>query len=238
MKWLDPAWSPNFYAGQNDVRGIVVHHAAGTSIEAVAATFSRTERQASAHYAVKNGLAQQYVHEHDGAWHAGDYWANTHTIGIENVNSTGAPNWDVDERTIETCCELMADIAHRHGLYPLKRNRNVWGHRDFQSTYCPGVLYDRLDWMCERANTIYYDKYLEDAMAKLDKEDLDNVAIAVWSYWNKSIESEGDAYQILRDTRKYAGWDYWNKDIEKRGDAYQILRDIDTRLRNLEKKLK
>ena len=158
MKWVDPAWSPNYYAGANNVQGIVIHHAATTSLAAVAATFSTTARQASAHYGVDLEYVQQYVHEYDGAWHAGDYWANTHTIGIENVNSTLGPNWYVDERTVETCCELMADIAIRYDLYPLKRYTNVWGHKDFQSTYCPGVLYDRLDYMCDRANKIAYDK--------------------------------------------------------------------------------
>lgn len=191
MEWLNPVWSPNFYSGQNDVRGIVIHHAATTSIEAVASTFSSLSRQASAHYAVKDDLAQQYVHEYDGAWHAGDWWANTHTIGIENVNATAGPTWDVDERTIETCCELMADIAYRHNLYPLKRNKNVWGHKDFQSTYCPGVLYDRLDWMCDRANTIYAKKYLgeDDEDMPITREEMDQIAelcaakVAESAYW-------------------------------------------------------
>lgn len=191
MEWLNPVWSPNFYSGQNDVRGIVIHHAATTSIEAVASTFSSLARQASAHYAVKDDLAQQYVHEYDGAWHAGDWWANTHTIGIENVNATAGPTWDVDERTIETCCELMADIAYRHNLYPLKRNKNVWGHKDFQSTYCPGVLYDRLDWMCDRANTIYAKKYLgeDDEDMPITREEMDQIAelcaakVAESAYW-------------------------------------------------------
>ena len=190
MIFIDPAWSPNYYANQNDVRGIVIHHAATTSLAAVAATFSTTARQASAHYGIQNYTVQQYVHESDGAWHAGDYWANTHTIGIENVNATAGPYWDVDERTVETCCELMADIAWRHDLYPLKRNKNVWGHKDFQSTYCPGVLYDRLDYMCDRANAIYYKKYIEgDDM--VSQEDMEKIAelcaakVAETMYWDE-----------------------------------------------------
>jgi len=198
MEWLNPAWSPNFYSGQNDVKGIVIHHAATTSIEAVAVTFSHAARQASAHYAVQNDMVQQYVHEYDGAWHAGDWWANTHTIGIENVNATGEPDWLVDERTVETCCELMADIAYRHDLYPLKRNENVWGHKDFQATYCPGVLYDRLDWMCDRANTIYYNTYVEKE-DEVTNEDIEKIAqrcaerVAESAYWDVDKKAEWGA---------------------------------------------
>lgn len=190
MIFIDPAWSPNYYANQNDVRGIVIHHAATTSLAAVAATFSTTARQASAHYGIQNETVQQYVHEYDGAWHAGDYWANTHTIGIENVNATAGPYWYVDERTVETCCELMADIAWRHDLYPLRRNSNVWGHKDFQSTYCPGVLYDRLDYMCERANTIYYKKYIEGDDDMATAED-------VWGYNWENTAPQGNMYNCV-----------------------------------------
>lgn len=201
MEWLNPVWSPNFYSGQNDVQGIVIHHAATTSIEAVAVTFSHAARQASAHYAVQNDMVQQYVHEYDGAWHAGDWWANTHTIGIENVNATGEPDWLVDERTVETCCELMADIAYRHDLYPLKRNENVWGHKDFQATMCPGVLYDRLDWMCDRANTIYYKKYIEqeDEDMAITHEEMEQIAelcaakVAESAYWPEDKKEQWGA---------------------------------------------
>lgn len=196
MKWVDPAWSPNYYAGANNVQGIVIHHAATTSLAAVAATFSTTARQASAHYGVDLEYVQQYVHEYDGAWHAGDYWANTHTIGIENVNSTLGPNWYVDERTVETCCELMADIAIRYDLYPLKRYTNVWGHKDFQSTYCPGVLYDRLDYMCDRANKIAYDKMHGEEPEVVTNEDINKIAeacaakVAESAYWDEDKKAQ------------------------------------------------
>lgn len=236
MRWLDPAWSPNYYPGMNDVQGIVIHHAAGTSIEAVAATFSHASRQASAHYAVELDKAQQYVRESDGAWHAGDWWANTHTIGIENVNATGDPDWLVDERTIETCCELMAEIAARHGLYPLKRNVNVWGHRDFQATYCPGVLYDRLDWMCARANAIY-----EVGINGDDEEDDD---MSILTYKNHEMNGDKDVYQLLTDIHEnteyggIASLGYKNKRMNGEKDVYQLLTDMNNRLEAIEKKLK
>ena len=216
MIFIDPAWSPNYYANQNDVRGIVIHHAATTSLAAVAATFSTTARQASAHYGIQNETVQQYVHEYDGAWHAGDYWANTHTIGIENVNATAGPYWYVDERTVETCCELMADIAWRHDLYPLKRNKNVWGHKDFQSTYCPGVLYDRLDYMCERANTIYYKKYIEGDDDMATAED-------VWGYNWENTAPQGNLYNcVIAIYKKIEALEKKVADLETKVDKVSV----------------
>lgn len=216
MIFIDPAWSPNYYANQNDVRGIVIHHAATTSLAAVAATFSTTARQASAHYGIQNETVQQYVHEYDGAWHAGDYWANTHTIGIENVNATAGPYWYVDERTVETCCELMADIAWRHDLYPLRRNSNVWGHKDFQSTYCPGVLYDRLDYMCERANTIYYKKYIEGDDDMATAED-------VWGYNWENTAPQGNMYNcVIAIYKKIEALEKKVADLEAKVDKVSV----------------
>ena len=235
VEWLDPAWSPKFYEGANDVKGMVIHHSAGTSIEGCRNRFMDTSEDGSAHYAIKNDVVQQYVHEGDGAWHSGDNWANTHTIGIENVNATGGPDWLVDERTVETCCELMADIAIRHGLLPLKRGVNVWGHRDFSSTYCPGVLYDRLDWMCDRANTI--------AKAIIDGEEEED-EMAVWTYKNEAMNGDKDAYQMLTDVHEavtyggIASLGYKNKAMNGNRDVYQLLTDMDKRLAAIEKKLK
>lgn len=235
MKWLDPAWSPKCYPGANDVKGIVIHHSAGTSIEGCRNRFMDASEDGSAHYAIKNDVVQQYVDEGDGAWHAGDNWANTHTIGIENVNATGAPSWDVDERTIETCCELMAEIALRHNLYPLRRNANVWGHKDFSSTYCPGVLYDRLDWMCDRANTI--------AKSIIDGEEDEEDEMAVWTYKNEEMNGDKDAYQLLTDIHEntqyggIASLGYKNKKMNGDKDLYQLLTDMSRRIEKIEKKL-
>lgn len=148
--------NPAYYGGQdkgNYTKGregakidkIIVHHAATTSFDGIAATFQRPGRRASAHYGVgRNGAIDQYVQEGDIAWHCGNWAANKTSIGIENVNSSGAPAWDIAEDTFNTLVDLIRDIATRNGLMPVKVGVNLFGHKQFMATACPGQLYDRL----------------------------------------------------------------------------------------------
>lgn len=136
----------------NKVNKIVIHHAATTDFDGIARTFNGT-RQASAHYGVgRNNNVDQYVSEDNTAWHAANYPANLTSIGIENVNSSGAPNWDIAPETFNTLVELVRDIARRHGLLPLKVGVNLFGHRDFIATACPGQLYGRLQELADKVN--------------------------------------------------------------------------------------
>lgn len=161
-KW--PAYSGNFTSGRqgSDIWGIVIHHAASTSLESVGQVFSTPGRMGSAHYGVKGTNIHQYVLEEDGAWHAGDYWANMGTIGIETVNSTGAPNWRVDDATFNTLVKLVADIAKRNNLGKLKFDPdgycpNLSAHRNWAPTQCPGdYLYSKMNELAEKVNAINY----------------------------------------------------------------------------------
>lgn len=159
--YLDPKWSPFKYDNSNTVNAIVIHHAASDNFEAIGWTFQVSNT--SAHYGVAPGRVQQYVHEYDGAWHCGNWWGNHNAVGIECTNLTLAPNWIVADETIQTLCELMADIAIRNNLYPLKHGRvvngvgvdgNVFGHKELSATGCPWYLYDKIDEICDRANKI------------------------------------------------------------------------------------
>ena len=82
----------NYTKGRTDtIHGIVIHHAASTSLDSVGQVFSQYGRGGSAHYGVCGPQIHQYVKEEDTAWHCGDWPGNCCTIGIEVVNSTGAP---------------------------------------------------------------------------------------------------------------------------------------------------
>ena len=142
---LDAFWSPNKNAGDYEKVGFTIHHAATTDFDGIGRTFQSPARQASAHYGVEPGHVQQYVEDPYVAWHAGDSWANAHTIGIECVNSGGeADGWPVAEETIDTLVEFMADKCRELGIGELSVGENLFGHRDFSATFCPGVLYARL----------------------------------------------------------------------------------------------
>jgi N-acetylmuramoyl-L-alanine amidase CwlA len=155
----------NYTVGRQDkIRGIVIHHAASTSLESVGTVFSQYGRDASAHYGVCGNQVHQYVREEDTAWHCSNWAGNNATIGIETVNSTGAPEWKVADDTLETLIKLVADIAKRNGLGKLWINPEadfpaLSGHKDWYgaSTVCPGpYLYPKLQYICDRANAINY----------------------------------------------------------------------------------
>ena len=155
----NPAYSGNFSKGRfgNKVNKIVIHHAATTDFDGIARTFKAVGRMASAHYGVgRNNNVDQYVDEADMAWHAGTKDAATNpnptSIGIEHVNSSGAPDWNIDEATFNTSVELVRDIAKRHGLLPLKVGVNLFQHKAFSPTYCAGKMGDRLQELADRVN--------------------------------------------------------------------------------------
>lgn len=152
----NPASPTNYTVGRQGakVNKIVIHHAATTDFDGIGRTFQAIGRNASAHYGVgRSDNVDQYVSEANTAWHAGNWNANISSVGIENVNSSGAPDWSIDEKTFDTLVELVRDIAKRHGLLPLKVGVNLFGHKDFSATACPGVLYARLGELAKEVNS-------------------------------------------------------------------------------------
>lgn len=151
----NPAHSSNYTSGRQGVKinKIIVHHAATTSFDGIAATFANPSRNASAHYGVgRNGAVDRYVDEGNIAWHCGNWAGNQSSVGIENVNLTGAPAWQIADDTFGTLVELVRDIAKRNGLLPLVVGRNLFGHKDFMATACPGQLYGRLQELADKVN--------------------------------------------------------------------------------------
>lgn len=131
-------WSPNYTKGRGGhrINKIVLHHAATTNFDGIGATFQNTSRQTSAHFGVAPGRVCQYVDINNTAWHAGVWSVNQESIGIEHVNSTGAPNWDIADGTIQTGAELLANLAKQLGWNHLKIGENVFFHSDFKQTAC------------------------------------------------------------------------------------------------------
>ena len=151
----NPATPSNYTKGRQGatINKIIVHHAATTDFDGIGRTFSNPAYGTSAHYGVgQNQNVDQYVQETDIAWHAGNWPANTTSVGIENVNLTGGPQWAVADSTFDTLVELVRDIASRNGLLPLVVGKNLFGHKDFIATACPGQLYPRLQELADRVN--------------------------------------------------------------------------------------
>lgn len=127
---------------------IILHHNATTNKDVAMNTWLQGGAAGtSAHYEITPTEIIGCVGEQYAAWHAGGTGPadpprianpNYRSIGIENLNSTGAPNWSLDPRTIKNCARLVADICKRHNI-PCDR-QHVLGHNEVTATACPGGM--------------------------------------------------------------------------------------------------
>lgn len=159
----DWAYSGNYTQGRSEkLRGIVIHWACATTINSVAKTFQTVGRNGSAHYCVCDNDISLMVDEGNTAWHCSNWHGNCRTIGIEVCN-TDLKTLDISDKSFETLCRLVADIAKRNGFGRLEYlpdgdGTGITGHKDWVGAYtdCPGKLYPRLAEICQRANEINY----------------------------------------------------------------------------------
>lgn len=126
-------------AGRN-IDKIVIHHNAGNLSIADCYNVWQT-REASAHYQVDaNGRIGQLVWDSDTAWHAGDWDANTTSIGIEHADINTNP-WTVSDATLDNGAHLVAALCKYYGLGRPQWGVNVFPHSAFSATACPASLY-------------------------------------------------------------------------------------------------
>lgn len=139
-----------YYGSRNGVKidRIVIHHNATTDKNVAMNTWVQgSGAYTSAHYEVTPTEIIGCISESDAAYHCGGTGGsdipkmanpNQRSIGIENVNSSGAPNWSVAHETIVNCAKLVKDICNRYGI-PCDR-QHVLGHNEVTATACPGGI--------------------------------------------------------------------------------------------------
>lgn len=141
----------NMYGGSRKGVGIdriVIHHNATTDKNVAMGTWYTTSGNwTSAHYEVTPDEIIGCVEETYSAYHCGGTGGsdvpkmsnpNERSIGIENVNSSGAPSWSVDPRTVANTAKLVRDICDYYGI-PCDR-QHVLGHNEVTATACPGGI--------------------------------------------------------------------------------------------------
>lgn len=157
-------------------------------------------KDASAHYIVgRDGDISQSVPEEYRAWTTGgNYTVNGMTgaqndhraVTIEMACSIEYP-YTVTNAAYEALVRLIADIAKRNGLYPLKwkadkslvgktAEQNMTVHRWFAPKECPGdYLYERMGDIAQRANKIIEEDVdmTIDEVKKLIQEEVDAVLV-------------------------------------------------------------
>ncbi len=109
------------------IRFVVVHDTE-SSYDSTIAEFQNPFAYVSAHYVIRSadGLVTQMVPTQDVAWHAGNWYVNTHAVGIENegVALQGA-QWYTN-KLYDSLARLTRYLADRFGI-PLDRE-HVVGH--------------------------------------------------------------------------------------------------------------
>lgn len=141
----------NMYGGSRNgvnIDRIVIHHNATTNKDVAMSTwYVGSGAYTSAHYEVTPNEIIGCVEETYAAYHCGGTGGNDvpkmanpnqRSIGIENVNSSGAPSWSVDPRTLANCAKLVRDICDCYGI-PCDR-QHVLAHKEVTATACPGGL--------------------------------------------------------------------------------------------------
>lgn len=166
-------------------QGFCIHHSAGMTLDMVPTFLAN---QTSAHYGIKGHQVRQFVSDAQGAWATGNTWANTWLLHIECANSAGGPDWPVAEETVDTLVEFLANKCCEHGIARLAVGENLFGHRDFYNTFCPGVLYGRLGEIADRVN----------ALLDSGAESEDDVSAQdVWNYDYDNTAPGGNMYNAV-----------------------------------------
>lgn len=125
--------------GGNSIQYVVLHHNGGfNTLDNIVQTFN--SRGVSAHYQVdQSGQVGQYVYDADTAYHAGNWAANQRSIGIEHANNSVDP-YTISDATLDGGAHLVAALCIKYGLGRPEYGSNVYPHKHFSSTDCPGSL--------------------------------------------------------------------------------------------------
>lgn len=145
----------HFSAGREgrSIEFVGIHYDAGNpTVEDVYSWWQ--SREASAHYQVEEGgRIGQLVWDSDTAWSLGNWDANCRSLNIEHANRADGT---VSEACLDNGAHLTAAICKYYGLGRPEWLVNVFPHRYFSATSCPGELYGSQKWAyIERAQAWY-----------------------------------------------------------------------------------
>ncbi|MFF8843711.1 N-acetylmuramoyl-L-alanine amidase [Streptomyces sp. NPDC015127] len=109
------------------IRQIIIHDTEGSYAGALA-TFQNPASYASAHYLIRasDGLVTQMVENKNLAWHAGNWTANMHAVGIEHEGYAIKEGSWYTEPQYESSAAVVKYVAQKYGI-PLDRE-HIIGH--------------------------------------------------------------------------------------------------------------
>lgn len=122
-----------------NISRIVIHVAEG-SYSGTIGWFNNQSAYVSAHYVVgRRGKVAQCVRDKNIAYHAGDWWYNQHSIGIEHAGYGGnASTWT--DAMYHASARLSAYVSRKYKI-PVDTDHIV-RHRQVSATDCPGDYFE------------------------------------------------------------------------------------------------
>ncbi|GAA4838628.1 N-acetylmuramoyl-L-alanine amidase [Saccharopolyspora rosea] len=157
----------------NKIRYIVIHDTE-TSYQSTIASFQNPAHGAASHYVVRSsdGQVTQMVPTKDIPWHAGNWDANMHAIGIEHEGWAAEGGTWYTERMYKASADLVRYLANKYDI-PLDR-AHILGHEDVSADkpskvgsehYDPGPYWDWAHYMKLLQSPLDSDKADDDAQA-------------------------------------------------------------------------
>lgn len=132
------------------IKYIIIHDTEGSYNSAIS-HYQDTTSYVSAHYTIRSsdGAITQSVSTKDTAWHAGDWYVNMHSIGIEHEGIAALGSAWYTEAMYRSSADLVRYLAKKYDI-PLDREHiighdNVPGLNDLRAAqmhYDPGPYWD------------------------------------------------------------------------------------------------
>jgi hypothetical protein len=151
IEWVG---SPNFRKQIGVAKKFAVLHWMVGTLSGTDASFAKQSFKVATNYGIEDTQIHQYVADADYAFGSGTVPANSLGISIEHSGGdlVNGARRHPSPATHETSALLLAYLSRKHGWGHLSVGRNVFLHKDFVSTECPGSLDVRH--IVERANTL------------------------------------------------------------------------------------
>lgn len=119
------------------INSVVIHDTEGT-LQEVLDAFRDPTFYVSSHYVIdRDGTIYQMVRTKNVAWHAGNWWYNMHSIGIEHVGHAALGSTEYTPAMYDASAKLVKWLAARYGI-PLDR-QHIMGHDNVPATSAGGV---------------------------------------------------------------------------------------------------
>lgn len=233
----DPRLMFNGGLRQRAIDTIVVHHNATMNKQVALNTWTlEANNWTSAHYEITDTEIIGAVGENYVAYHAGGTGGadvpkmsdpNGRSIGLEHVNSSGAPSWGVSDATLRNSARLIADICKRYNL-PINRN-TIKLHREVTSTACPGGL--DIDKLIRYAQEAANASNVPAAKFKVGNQIVLTKNAWATTYGTRFRDSEHNSWGTVKSVKRYdKSNSHWSYEINFSGVIWNVLeQDLLTR---------